>query len=104
MNNITSNGSPATAGPSLPFGNVSSAGSRALKSSLSTNGHAARCDHRLDAQLRRAQARRAQAAAEAAAGRRAVIAVALALLGMVAGSVVLVREVGIQTVEAQSDG
>jgi len=33
-----------------------------------------------------------------------VIAVALALLGMVAGSVVLVREVGIQQVEAQSDG
>ena len=51
--------------------------------------------------LRQDQARRAQAAASAAAGRRAVIAATLALLGMVAGAVVLVREVGIQAVEAQ---
>ena len=33
-----------------------------------------------------------------------MIAAALALLGMVGGSVALVREVGIQRVEAQSDG
>jgi hypothetical protein len=51
--------------------------------------------------LRQDQARRAQAAASAAAGRRAVIAVALALLGMVAGAVVLVQEVGIQAVEVR---
>ncbi len=56
-------------------------------------------DHRLAAVLRQAQARRAQAAAQAAARRRAVIALALCLLGMVASSVVLVREVGIQAVE-----
>ncbi len=101
MKLTTLNGSPATAGPSLPFGNVSSAGSRALKSSLSTNGHAAPSDHRLAAVLRQAQARRAQAAAQAAAGRRAVIAAALALLGMVAGAVVLAQEVGIQQVEVR---
>ena len=51
--------------------------------------------------LRQAQARRAQAAAQAAAGRRAVIAAALALLGMMAGAVVLVQEVGIQAQEVR---
>ncbi len=51
--------------------------------------------------LRQDQAHRAQAAAQAAAGRRAVIAAALALLGMVAGAVVLVQEVGIQQVEVR---
>ena len=51
--------------------------------------------------LRQAQARRAQAAAQAAAGRRAVICLALCLLGMVAGAVVLVQEVGIQAVEVR---
>jgi hypothetical protein len=101
MKLTTLNGSPATAGPSLPFGNVSSAGSRALKSSLSTNGHAAPSDRRLATQLRQDQARRAQAAAQAAAHRRAVVAVALVLLGMVGGSVALVREVGIQAQEVR---
>jgi hypothetical protein len=99
MKLTTLNGSPATAGPSLPFGNVSSAGSRALKSSLSTNGHAAPSDRLLAAQLRNDQHRRAAAAAQAAAGRRAVIAAALALLGMVAGAVALEREARIQAVE-----
>jgi 2-methylcitrate dehydratase PrpD len=51
--------------------------------------------------LRQDQARRAQATASAAAGRRAVIAVALALLGMVGGAVALVREVGIQAQEVR---
>jgi 2-methylcitrate dehydratase PrpD len=51
--------------------------------------------------LRQDQARRTQAAAQAAAHRRAVVAVALALLGMVGGSVALVREVGIQAVEVR---
>ncbi len=51
--------------------------------------------------LSQAQARRAAAAAQATAGRRAVIAAALALLGMVAGAVVLVQEVGIQQVEVR---
>ena len=98
---MNSNGSPATAGPSLPFGNVSSADSRALKSFLSTNGHAAPSDRRLAAQLRQDQARRAAAAAQAAAHRRAVIAVSLALMGVLAGAVALVREVGIQAVEVR---
>ena len=101
MKPTTLNGSPATAGPSLPFGNVSNAGSRALKSSLSTNGHAAPPDRRLAAQLRQDQTHRAQAAAQAAAGRRAVIALTLCLLGMVASVVVLDREARIQAVEVR---
>ncbi len=51
--------------------------------------------------LSQAQARRAAAAAQATAGRRAVICLALCLLGMVAGAVVLVQEVGIQQVEVR---
>lgn len=65
------------------------------------NGHAAPSDRRLAAQLRRDQARRTQAAAQAAAHRRAVVAVALALLGMLGGTVALVREVGIQAQEVR---
>jgi cation transporter-like permease len=51
--------------------------------------------------LYKAQARRAAAAAQAAAGRRAVICLALALLGMVAGVVALEREARIQQVEVR---
>lgn len=60
-------------------------------------------DHAVVAFLahRQDQSRRAAAAAQAAAGRRAVIAVALCLLGLVAGAVVLVREVEIQQVEVR---
>ena len=95
------NGLPATAGPSLPFGNVSSGVSLAPKSSRFTSGHAAPSDHRLAAQLRQDQARRAAAAAQAAAHRRAVIATTVVLLGMLGGAVALVREVGIQQVEVR---
>jgi hypothetical protein len=95
------NGSPATAGVSLPFGNVSSADSRARKSSPSTNGHAAPSDRCLAVALRQDQARRTQAAAQAAARRRAVIGTTLALLGMLGGTVALVREVGIQAQEVR---
>ena len=97
------NGLPATAGPRIQFANVSNSASRKRRSSPSTNGHVARCDFRLAAVLRQDQARRAPAAAQAAAGRRAVIAVALALLGMVGGAVALVREVGVQVVEVRRD-
>ena len=98
---MTLNGLPATAGRQIQFANASSGASRLRRSSLFTNGHAARSDRQLAAQLRHDQLRRAQAATQAAAGRRAVIAAALALLGMVAGAVVLVQEAGIQQVEAQ---
>jgi hypothetical protein len=51
--------------------------------------------------LRQAQARRAQSAAQAAARRRTVVAVVLCLLGMVAGAVVLEREVYLQGQEVR---
>ena len=98
---MTLNGLPATAGRQIQFANASSSASRLRRSSLFTNGHAARSDRQLAAQLRHDQLRRAAAAAQAAAGRRAVIAAALALLGMVAGAVVLVQEVGIQAQEVR---
>ena len=60
-------------------------------------------DHAVVAFLahRKAQRRRAAAAAQAAAGRRAVIAATLALLGMVGGSVALVRETQLQAQEVR---
>lgn len=70
------------------------------RSSASRRSHAP-SDRRLATQLRQAQARRAAAAAQAAAHRRAVIATTLALLGMVGGTLALVREVGIQQVEVR---
>jgi hypothetical protein len=53
------------------------------------------------AAIHRAQVRRAAAAAAADARRRTVIAVALALLGMVAGAVVVEREVYLQGQEVR---
>ncbi len=94
------NGPAPRGGVVLPFERPSTLSSPAPKSSKSRRPHAP-SDHRLAAQLRQGQARRAQAAAQAAAGRRAVIAAALALLGMVAGAVVLVQEVGIQAQEVR---
>ncbi len=99
MNDTILNGSPVTAGLRTRSANVSRAGSRRRRFSLSTNGHAAPCDRRLAAVLRQDQARRAEAAAQAAAGRRAVAALLLCLLGMVATAVVLQREALIQGVE-----
>jgi len=94
------NGPAPRGGVVLPFEKPSRFNSPALKSSASKRCHAC-SNYRLAAQLRQDQARRAQAAAQAAAHRRAVIAVALALLGMVGGAVALVREMEIQAQEVR---
>jgi cation transporter-like permease len=65
------------------------------------SGRVRRCDRQLALSLRQAQARRAQAAAASAARRRAVIGLALCLLGMVAGVVVLEREIQLQAQEVR---
>ena len=89
------NGAAPRGGVVLPFARPSTLSSPAPRSSALRRCHAP-SDHRLAAVLRQDQARRAQAATQAAAGRRAVIAAALALLGMVAAVVVLDREARIQ--------
>ena len=95
MNSTTSNGSLRRGGHKTRSANVSSNVIQLPKFSSSKR------NDQLALSLRQAQARRAAAAAQAAAGRRAVICLALCLLGMVAGAVVLVQEVGIQAVEVR---
>jgi hypothetical protein len=77
-----------------------SAASRERRSSPSTSGHA-RPDRQLAAQLRNDQHRRTAAAAAADARRRTVMALALCLLGMVAGAVVVEREAMLQGQEVR---
>ena len=95
MNSTASNGSLRRGGHRTRSANVSSNVIRLPRFSSSKR------NDQLALSLRQAQARRAQAAAQAAAGRRAVVAVALALLGMVAAVVVLDREARIQAVEVR---
>ena len=94
------NGAAPRGGVVLPFARLFTLSSPAPRSLALRRPHAP-SDHRLAAVLRQAQARRAQVAAQAAAGRRAVIAAALALLGMVAGVVVLEREIQLQGQEVR---
>lgn len=99
MNSTPSNGLRLSTGRSPRFKNASSSGIQLPQFSSSGQSR----DHAVVAFLahRKAQRRHAAAAAQAAAGRRAVIATALALLGMVGGSVALVREVQLQAVEVR---
>jgi len=103
MNSTSWNGSPATAGLYPPFANASLSASRKPKSSQSRNVHAAPFDagRVVSLPLYKAQRRRAVLVAQAAARRRAVIALTLCLLGMVAAVVVLEREARIQAVEVR---
>jgi hypothetical protein len=93
MSNTASNGSPQQGGNRTRSGNASSSSIQLPKFSSS------RPRHELAAEVRRAQVRRAEAAAAAVARRRTVIALVLCLLGMVAGAVVVEREVYLQDQE-----
>ncbi len=95
MNSTASNGSLRRGGHRTRSANVSSNVIQLPKFFSSKR------NDQLALSLRQAQARRAQAAAQAAAGRRAVIALTLCLLGMVAAVVVLDREARIQAVEVR---
>jgi hypothetical protein len=95
MNSTASNGSPQQGGHSTRSGNASNSVIQLPKFSSS------RPNNDLAAAIRRAQIRRAAAAAAADARRRTVIALVLALLGMVAGAVVVEREVQMQGQEVR---
>jgi len=95
MNNTRLNGSPQQGGHRTRSASVSSSAIQLPKFSSS------RPNNDLAAAIRRAQARRAQAAAQAAARRRTVVALALCLLGMVAGAVVVEREAMLQGQEVR---
>jgi len=84
----------------LPFERPSTPNTLPPRSSASRSCHAP-SDHSLAAQLHRAQRRRIAAAAAADARRRTVMALALCLLGMVAGAVVVEREVQMQGQEVR---
>ena len=101
MTQSTSSNGPAPGGGIvLPFVKSSRSNSQAQRLSASPKPLAP-SDHRLAAALRQDQRRRAAAAAKAAARRRAVIALVLCLLGMVAGGVVLGREIEMQGMEVR---
>jgi len=95
MNNTASNGSPQQGGHRTQSASVSSSVIQLPKFSSS------RPRHELAAEVRRAQVRRAEAAAAAVARRRTVVALALCLLGMVAGAVVVEREIQLQGQEVR---
>jgi len=90
MNSTQSNGSPQQGGHRTRSASVSSSVIQLPKFSSS------RPNNDLAAAIRRAQIRRAAAAAAADARRRTVVALALGLLGMVAGAVVVEREAMLQ--------
>jgi hypothetical protein len=90
MNSTASNGSPQQGGHRTRSASVSSSVIQLPKFSSS------RPNNDLAAAIHRAQIRRAAAAAAADARRRTVIALVLCLLGMVAGAVVVEREVYLQ--------
>ena len=95
MSNARLNGSPLRGGHSTRSGNASNSSIQLPKFSSS------RPNNDLAAEVRRAQIRRAAAAAAADARRRTVMALTLCLLGMVAGAVVVEREVQMQRVEVR---
>ncbi len=95
MSNARLNGSPLRDGHRTRSGSASSSSIQLPKFSSS------RPRHELAAEVRRAQVRRAEAAAAAVARRRTVIALVLCLLGMVAGAVVVEREIQLQGQEVR---
>ena len=90
MNSAKLNGSPQQGGHRTRSASVSSSVIQLPKFSSS------RPNNDLALSLRRAEIRRAAAAAAADARRRTVMALVLCLLGMVAGAVVMEREVMLQ--------
>jgi hypothetical protein len=101
MNSTSWNGSPATAGLYPPFANASLSASRKPKSSQSRNVHAAPFDagRVVSLPLYRAQRRRATIAAQKHARRRAVVALVLAIAGIIGSIATVEREVRLQQVE-----